>query len=75
MGILLELGSAKNPNKNPIAEKANQELELELLKTVPSGVTVSAAALTNLLVSSFQQRCRAPAQTQSLPLIQICGQF
>ena len=46
MGIHLELGSAKNPNKNPIAEKANQELELELLKTVPSGVVVSAAALT-----------------------------
>ena len=46
MGIVLDLGSAKNPNKNPVAEKANQELELELLKTVPSGATVSAASLT-----------------------------
>ena len=30
LGIILDLGSAKNPNKNPVAEKANQELELEL---------------------------------------------
>ena len=45
MGIMLDLGSAKNPNKNPVAEKANQELELELLKTVPTGLTVSASAL------------------------------
>ena len=46
MGIILDLGSAKNPNKNPVAEKANQELELELLKTIPGGVPVSAASLT-----------------------------
>ena len=56
-GIILELGHAKNPNKNPIAEKANQELELELLKTVPSGVVVSAAALTKS-VSVLNTRIR-----------------
>ena len=30
-GIQIELGSAKNPNKNSVAEKAVQELEAELL--------------------------------------------
>ena len=56
-GIILELGLAKNPNKNPVAEKANQELELELLKTVPNGVVVSAAALTKA-VSVLNTRIR-----------------
>ena len=36
-GIQIELGSAKNPNKNPVAEKAVQELEAELLCLNPSG--------------------------------------
>ena len=36
-GIQIELGSAKKPNKNPVAEKAVQELEAELLCLNPSG--------------------------------------
>ena len=28
----IELGQAKNPNKNPVAERAVQELETELLR-------------------------------------------
>ena len=36
-GIQIELGSAKNPNKNPVAEKAVQELEAKVLCLNPSG--------------------------------------
>ena len=35
-GITLELGNAKNPNKNSVAEKAIQELENELIKENPN---------------------------------------
>ena len=44
-GIVLELGRAKNVNKNPVAEKANQELEKELLKVDPTGNPVSSVIL------------------------------
>ena len=40
-GIILDFGKVKNINKNPVAEKANQELETELLHIDPSGSTVS----------------------------------
>ena len=43
--ISLELGRAKNPNKNPVAEKAVQELEEELLRQQPRGGPVSARLL------------------------------
>ena len=33
--ITIELGQAKNPNKNPVAERAVQELEVELLRQEP----------------------------------------
>ena len=33
----IELGQAKNPNKNPVAEGAVQELETELLRQEPLG--------------------------------------
>ena len=45
-GIFLDFGRVKNANKNPVAEKANQELELEILKIDPSGKAISAASLT-----------------------------
>ena len=35
--IKLDFGRVKNPNKNSIADKCIQELELELLKTTPEG--------------------------------------
>ena len=44
-GIFLDLGNPKNINKNPVAEKANQELEKELLKVDPTGNPVSAVVL------------------------------
>lgn len=45
-GIILDFGRVKNLNKNPVAEKANQELELEILKIDPSGKAISASVLT-----------------------------
>ena len=44
-GISLDFGRVKNPNKNPIAEKCNQELEAELLRIDPSGRPVSDVVL------------------------------
>ena len=44
-GIVIDIGSPKNKNKNPVAEKTVQELELELLKQDPSGSPVDQAAL------------------------------
>ena len=44
-GITLEFGRVKNPNKNPVAEKCNQELEAELLRLDPSGNPVSNVML------------------------------
>ena len=45
-GISLDFGRTKNANKNPVAEKANQELEVEILKLDSSGKAISAATLT-----------------------------
>lgn len=45
-GIILDFGRVKNANKNPVAEKANQELELEILKVDPSGKAITAVSLT-----------------------------
>ncbi len=44
-GITLDYGRIKNINKNPVAERCNQELELELLHIDPSGAPVSAVVL------------------------------
>ena len=49
--IFLEIGRAKNRNKNPSAERAVQELELELLQRDPHGgpvcpVVISVATAT-----------------------------
>ena len=43
--ITIELGQAKNPNKNPVAERAVQELELELLCPEPLGGAISPLTL------------------------------
>ena len=36
--LKVEMGNPKNINKNPVAEKANQELEKELLKVDPQAI-------------------------------------
>ena len=48
-GLTLDFGRVKNANKNPVAEKANQELEAELLRIDPSGSPVSASSLKQVL--------------------------
>jgi len=57
--ITIELGRAKNPNKNPVAEKAIQELEFELLRQDPLGGTVTdldLAVATATLNSRIRSR-------------------
>ena len=49
LGISLNLGEEKNPNKNPIADKAIQELELELLKLTGDSSPVSNTCLTQAI--------------------------
>jgi len=44
--ITLEIGQAKNPNKNPEAKREVQELEAELLRQDPLGGTVTTLALS-----------------------------
>ena len=48
MGILVDVGRLKNCNKNPIAEKAIQELEQELRKAHPDGRSVMQAELAGI---------------------------
>ena len=57
--ITIELGQAKNPNKNPVAERAVQELETELLRQEPLGGVVSPLTLavaTSVLNSRIRSR-------------------
>jgi len=44
--ITLEIGQAKNPNKNPVAKREVQELEAELLRQDPLGGAVTTLALS-----------------------------
>ena len=53
------MGRKKNPNKNPIAEKTVQEVEIELLKQNPNGDPVSSlerAIAINCLNSRIRNR-------------------
>ena len=49
LGIELDLGDEKNPNKNPVADKAIQELELELLKLGEMPSAISASTLVQAI--------------------------
>ena len=55
--IKLELGHAKNPNKNPVAEHAVEELGLELLNISPEGGPISRVTLT-LATANLNSRIR-----------------
>ena len=58
-GITINIGPPKNINKNPVAERAIQELEIELLKQDPSGSPVNTSSLaiaTNRLNSRIRSR-------------------
>ena len=55
--LSLEIGRVKNPNKNPVVEKAILELEEELLKQEPTGGAVSQLGLV-IAVSRLNPRIR-----------------
>jgi hypothetical protein len=57
--IQLEIGQAKNINKNPVAEKAVRELEDELLRLDPLGSPVTRTSLA-VATSTLNSRFRAP---------------
>ena len=57
LGIDVQLGDEKNPNKNPVADKAIQELELELLKLTGSSSPVSTSCLVQA-VCNLNSRIR-----------------
>ena len=56
-GITLEIGRVKNPNKNPVAERAIEELGLEPLNLSPEGGPVSDVTLA-LATANTNSRIR-----------------
>ena len=60
--ISLDIGSAKNVNKNAVAEKAIQELRKELLKVSPGGGKISDVTLAKA-VSHLNNRIRHSGRT------------
>ena len=56
-GITSEIGRVKNPNKNPVAERAIEELGLELLNLSPKGGPVSDVTLA-LATANTNSRIR-----------------
>ena len=57
LNIVLEIGRVKNINKNPVAEKAIQELENELLRYEPGGGPVTCMGLA-IVVARLNSRLR-----------------
>ena len=55
--IALDIGRVKNKNKNPVAEKAIQELENELIRINPNGNVISLSTLA-IATSSLNSRIR-----------------
>ena len=55
--IKLDFGRVKNPNKNSIADKCIQELELELLKTKPDTKSITSSELQEAILT-LNQRIR-----------------
>ena len=55
--LSLEIGRVKNPNKNPVVEKAILELEEELLKQESTGGPVSQLGLV-ITVARLNSRIR-----------------
>ena len=56
--IQLEYGDRKNPNKNPVAEKAIRELAMEILHLAPAGGPISSTTLT-LATRNLNSRIRS----------------
>ena len=51
MNLRIELGDAKNPNKNPVAESAVQEIRAELIRLQPHGGKVSQSTLSHAILN------------------------
>lgn len=49
LGLAIQIGRLKNPNKNPVAEKAVQELGMELKRQHPEGGPVSTSQLATAI--------------------------
>ena len=56
--LSIELGHTKNPNKNPVAEKAIRELEDEILRHEPTGGTITPLTLS-LVTARLNSRLRS----------------
>ena len=59
--ISLEIGRKKNPNKNPVAERAVSELEIELLKQ-----DTTAGPISNILLVSATSRLNSRIRSRGL---------
>ena len=55
--MIFELGRTKNPNKNPVADKAIQELEDEIIRLEPSERPITTTQLNSAL-SRLNSRIR-----------------
>ena len=55
--LSIEIGRVKNPNKNPVAEKAIAELEDEILRQTPRGGSISKLDLT-VAIARLNSRIR-----------------
>ena len=58
--VTIELGQPKNPNKNPVAQRAVQELETELARQKPLGGALSPLILA-VATSALNLRIRHAA--------------
>ena len=67
--ICVEVGRIKNPNKNPVAEKAVQEVEQELLRQDPSGGPVSKTSLA-VAIARLNSRIRKKGLSARETLLQ-----
>lgn len=63
-GIILELGEPKNPNHNPIAEKAIRELEVEVKASNPSKQVLTLSQLA-VAVAHLNARIRSSGLSAS----------
>ena len=61
LGVSVEVGRVKNANKNPVTEKAVQELEEELLCQEPSGGPVNELGLA-VATARLNSRIRSQGQ-------------
>jgi hypothetical protein len=67
--ICIEVGRVKNINKNPVAEKAVQELEDELVRQQPDGGPATALTLS-IAISRLNTRIRSRGLSSREMLIQ-----